>query len=426
MQVSVETTQGLERRMTVAVPADRIDTEVSNRLKSLCQRVRISGFRPGKAPLGVVQKQYGHQVNSEVLNEVVQNTFYEAVSQEKLRLAGYPRIEPKQRKTGEALEYIATFEVYPEVTLGGLDKIVIEQPEVDISENDVNGTIEKIRMQRKQWQSVDRASTQGDRMTIDFKGFIDGTPFAGGEAQDFVVELGAGRMIADFESNLVGKKAGEDTAFDVLFPADYFGKDVAGKTAHFEVKAKLVEASSLPEVDEAFIKGLGIEAGTHDALLADIRKNMERELQARIRSTVKKTVMDAVAQQNVFDLPRYLIDREIESLAKRFSGASGENSEAAGQLENEARRRVTLGLIFSEVIKDNAFKAEPRDVRESVEDIASTYERPEEVVQWYYSDKKRLEEVESLVLENKAVDWLLKNVSTKTRKQTFDEVMDIR
>ena len=424
MQVSVETIEGLERRMTVAVPADRIDSEVRNRLNSLSQRVRISGFRPGKAPISVIKQQYGQQVNNEVLSELVQNTFYEAVSQEKLRLAGFPRIEPKDRKVGDPLEYVAIFEVYPEVKLTGLDKVSVEKPQVEISEQDVNNTIDKIRAQRKQWHEVDRASENGDQATIDFKGFIDGTPFAGGEAEDFVVELGVGRMLGDFESNLLGKKAGEETAFDVNFPEDYFGKDIAGKTARFEVKVKKVEASGLAEVNEEFIKSMGIAEGTLDAFTADIRKNMERELQTRIRATVKKNVMDAVAQQNTFELPKSLIDREIENLTKRYSGADKDSAEVAGQLESEARRRVSLGLIFSEVIKEQAIKAESREVRESIEDIASTYERPEEVVQWYYADKQRLEEVESLVLENKAVDWLLNNVKVKEVKQTFDQMMD--
>ncbi len=422
MQVSVETTQGLERRMKVQVPADRIDNEVRTRLQNLSQRVRISGFRPGKAPMGVVQQQYGAQVGNEVLNEILQNTFYEAVTQEKLRLAGYPRIEPKARKAGETLEYVAVFEVYPDVQIKGLDKVSVEQLAADISEQDVNNTIDKIRAQRQQWNSVDRASQDGDQLTIDFKGSIDGVPFAGGEAQDFIVQLGSGRMISGFESNLAGKTPGSDTAFDVTFPADYFGRDVAGKTARFEVKVKKVEAPSLPAVDEEFIKGLGIAEGTHDALHADIRKNMERELRTRIRSLTKQRVMDAVVAQNQIDLPKFLIDREVEALAKRFPSA-GKDASGASELETEARRRVTLGLMFSEVIKTNSLKAESRDVREAVEDIASTYERPEEVVQWYYSDKNRLSEVESLVLENKAVDWLLNNVKVKNVQKTFDEIM---
>lgn len=424
MQVSVETTKGLERRMTVAVPADKIENEIKTRLTSLASRVKVSGFRPGKVPFGVVKRQYGGQVQSEVISELVQNSFYEAVIKEKLRLAGSPTIEPKARQEGEALEYTAVFEVYPDVEIKPLEKLKMEVPLVEITDADVGKTIDQIRGQRLVWNEVDRASQDGDQVLIDFKGSIDGVPFQGGEAEDFEVELGAGRMIAGFEDNLKGKSAGEQVSFTVTFPEDYFGKDVAGKEARFDCQVKAVKASSIPEVDEDFIKSLGIADGTVEGLNAEVRANMQRELESRIKGITKQRVMDLLADNNKIELPRALVDKEIEHMKQR-NPAAGTQADS-GDLETEARRRVTLGLILSEIINKNEFKAEAKDVRAAVEDIASTYERPEEVVQWYYADKKRLGDVESVVLEQKAVDWVAEQVSRKEKKQTFDDLMGIQ
>lgn len=424
MQVSVETTQGLERRMTVAVPADQIDTEINNRLTSLARRVKVSGFRPGKVPFGVVKRQYGGQVKDEVISELMQNSFYEAVIKEKLRLAGSPTIEPKQRGEGEALEYTATFEVYPEVELKPLDKLKLELPKGAIADKDVAATIEKIRSQRLVWNDVDRASQGGDQVIIDFKGSIDGVPFQGGEAEDFTVELGAGRMIAGFEENLTGRSTGDEVAFDVTFPEDYFGKDVAGKEARFDCKVKAVKASALPEIDEEFIKSLGISAGTSEALEEEVRANMQREMDGRVKGLVKQKVMDLLVDSNSFDVPKALVDKEIEYMKQRNPQA-GQQAADSGDLESEAHRRVSLGLILSEIINKNDFKAEAKEVRAQVEEIASTYERPEEVLQWYYADKKRLGDVESVVLEQKAVDWVTTQIKTTEKAQSFDDLMGI-
>lgn len=430
MQVSVETTTGLERKMKVAVPKDRIDSEVELRLKDLVGRVKIDGFRPGKVPVSVVRKKYGSQIRQEVLGDVMQSSFAEAVSQEKLRPAGMPQIDEVNDTDSDTLEYTATFEVYPEVKLGGLDKIKVERPVLEISDADIEKMLENIRSQRKAWQEVDRASQEGDQLTIDFVGTIDGEAFQGGSAEGVPLELGSKRMIEGFEDQLVGAKAGEERTVSVTFPEDYHSADLAGKAAEFAVKVTKVEEAVLPELNDDFVKSLGVAEGGLDALKQQVRENMEREGKQTIASRLKEQVFAALVDLNLVELPKALVDAEIESLVKQrkeamaqYGGAQVQDVDPT-QFEDQARRRVSLGLVLSEIIQQNDIKVPPARLRETVEGLAASYEQPEAVVKYYYSDKNRLAEVENIALEEMAVEWLMEQGSVTDKKTSFDELMN--
>jgi len=429
MQVSVESIDGLTRKLTVIVPAEEIESEIQKRLQSLTQKAKIQGFRPGKVPLSVVKRNYGTQVQKEVESEILQSTFYKAVTQEKLNPANTPHIEPKDRATGEVFEYIATFEVYPEITLAGFEGVEIDQPVVEMTDKDIDKVIDRLRNQKLEWKTADRPSQHGDKLTIDFKGFIDGEAFQGGEGKAVPIELGSKRMIKGFEEQLEGLSQGDERTLSLEFPEDYQSKELAGKPAKFEVNVVTVEAPIVPEIDEAFIKSVGIEAGTLDALRADVRKSMQRELDEKIKAVVKQRVMDKLLEINEIEVPNSLIDQEIEVLKQR-SGITAEqldNKEGedafSSALENEARRRVTLGLVLTETVKQNQLKVEPKKVRELVENLAASYEKPQEVVNYYYSDNKKLAEVESIALENETVEWIIAQTRVNDEKTTFDELM---
>lgn len=421
MQVSVQTLSGLERQITVAVPAERIDGEVKTRLDSLSKRVRIAGFRPGKVPLNVVKQHYGSQVQSEVLGEVLQSSFYEAVTQEKLRPAGAPHIHPKARASGQPLEYTATFEIYPDVQLRPLGGIEIEKPAAEITEQDVDQVVENIRKQRPRWVAVERASQVGDRVRVDFTGTKNGAEFAGNQGQDMVVEIGKRRMIPGFEEQLTGATAGAKLAFDLRFPADYHAKELADQEVHFEVVVNAVEESRLPDIDADFIRSLGISEPTVEALRQDVRQNMQRELNERARAVLKQNVMDALLKANPLDVPKALVQQEIQTLTKGQDGAG--MPELNAKLEDLGRRRVSLALILSEIVKQQNLKVDAKKLREAVEHFAATYEKPDEVVQWYYADKSRLRDVESYVLENEVVDWIAANVKIREVATTFDALI---
>lgn len=429
MQVSVETTQGLERKLTVSVPAEKIESEVQRRLQSLSKKAKLQGFRPGKVPFSVVQRTYGKQVQQEVEGEMLQSTFVEAVTQEKLNPANAPHIEPKTRGKGEAFEYIATFEVYPEINLASMEGVEIDTPVAEISDQDIDNVIERLREQNKKWQAVERACQDGDKVTIDFKGYVDDEAFAGGEAKAVPLELGSGKMIPGFEEQLIGSKAGDEPQLNVTFPDEYQSKELAGKQARFDTKVITVEEPVLAEINEEFIKNLGIEEGTLEAFRADVKKSMERELGEKIKSVVKQNVMDKLLEINQIEVPNALIDKEIDALQAR-SGLTSEQMALEGvgeamrkNLEDEARRRVTLGLVLSETVKQNDIKAEPGKVRELVESLAASYEKPQEVLQYYYGDKNRLAEIESVALENETVEWLMSQAKISESKTTFDDLM---
>jgi trigger factor len=427
MQVSVETTSGLERRMTIEVPKEKIDQEVKSRLKSLASKARISGFRPGKVPMKVIEKRYGNQVQQEVMGEVMQSSFYEALSQEKLMPAGQPHIEPKQvADEAHDLEFTATFEVYPEITLADMNAVKVEKPAVEIGEDDINKMIETIRKQRTTWQEVDREAKDGDQVIIDFEGKLDGEPFEGGSAKAAPIVLGSKRMIPGFEEQLMGVKAGEEKTLSVDFPDDYHAKDLAGKPATFDVTVQKVEEPQLPELNDEFAESMGVKEGGMAAFREQVKENMQRELDNKIKAQVKQQVMDGLLEQNRFDLPKALVDNEINALIEQRKQTLGRDDIDidATQFEEQAKRRVSLGLILSEIIKQHDIKVEPSKVREIVEHVASGYEHPEEVVKYYYADKQRLGEIENFALEEQVVDWVLEKAQVSDKKATFDEIMN--
>jgi trigger factor len=430
MQVSVETTKGLERRMKVAMPKKGIDSEVQKRLKSLAGRAKIDGFRPGKVPFGVIMKKYGGEVQAEVLNEMMQSSFYQAVTQEKLRPAGVPLIEPGDADSKDSVEFTATFEVYPEFELKGFNKIKVKRPVLEIADADIDKMLETIRKQRKTWQVVDRAGKNGDQVSVDFVGTIDGEEFQGGSAQNIQVELGAGRMIKGFDEQLVGSKAGDELTLSLSFPDDYHASELAGKPVEFATKVNKVEELVLPELDDKFIAEFGVKEGGLEALKVKVRENMEREAQQSIAAKVKEQLFDGLVELKLLDVPRALVDGEIETLVKQRQEAmqqygGGQMPETQpSEFEDQARRRVVLGLILAEVIKKNELKVQPAQLREKVENIAASYEHTEEVIKYYYGDKSRLAELENVTLEEMAVDSILEEAKVTDVKTPFDDLMN--
>ncbi len=429
MQVSVETTTGLERRMKIAVPKDRIESEVEKRLKSLGGRAKIDGFRPGKVPFSVIRKKFGSQVRQEVLGEVMQSSFVEAVSQEKLCPAGTPHIEMADAANDDSLEYTATFEVYPEVELKGLDSIKVERPVLEISDADIDKMLENLRKQRKTWAEADRPAQDGDQVTIDFEGTIGGEPFQGNTGEGVALELGSGRMIAGFEEQLIGKKAGDEFTLSVTFPEDYHAKELAGKSADFVTKVIKLEEPALPEIDDDFIAAFGISEGGVDALRVQVRENMLREGEQTVNNRVKDQVFDGLMALELMEIPRALIDAEINALVKqrqeamKHYGAPVQDVDPA-QFEDQAKRRVALGLILSEVIQENDLKVPPARLRETIEKMAASYERPDDVIKYYYSDKSRLAEMENIALEEMAVEWVREQAAITDKPISFDDLMN--
>ncbi len=430
MQISVETTQGLERKMTIEIPAKLVEDEVKKRLQQLAKTQRMPGFRPGKVPLSFIQKRFGKAVRAEVEAEVMRRSFFEAAVQEKINPAGAPRVEPLESEAGDQFKFAAYFEVYPEIEVQDFSQLEFEKPVAEVTEEDVDNMLEILRKQRATWEPVRRMARKGDQVVIDFRGTIDGEPFEGGEAKDFPVVLGEGKMLDDFENGLLKIKKGEERDIEVSFPEDYHNKELAGKTAVFHVVAKAVNGQKLPELDEAFVKQFGLEEGTVEALRAEVRKNMERELRQALRNQIKTAVFDALAEAYDFELPKALIDQEIDVLRQQMMQRLGAN---AGQqlpelpadlFEEEARKRVKLGLLLSELIKKHDIKADEEKIKELVEEMASAYDDPEGVVNWYMADKRRLAEFEGLVLENQVVDQILSEAKVKEVKKTFDEVMN--
>lgn len=431
MQVSVETTSSLERRLTVAVEEDRIADAVQSKLKDLTRTVKMKGFRKGKVPLKVVQQQYGSQVRQEVIGDVLQASFYEAVSQEKLRPAGMPTFDTKEMAPGKGLEYTATFEVYPEVAIADLSQQSIEKPVCEISDADVDNMIENIRNQNTAWETANRAAKEGDQINIDFKGMIDGEAFEGGEGKGMTVQIGQGRMIAGFEEGLKGAKSGDDLTLNLTFPDNYQAEHLAGKPVEFAIHVNTVEAPKLPEVDAEFAKKLGVSDGDLDKMRDEIRNNMQRELENKIKSRLKEGVMDKLLASHEIDVPAALIDNEAQALVNQMR--QNLVSQGMGQQDlkldpamfsEQAERRVKLGLIMSEIVKQHDLQVDPEKVKAMVESIAAPYEHPEEVVKWYYADKRRLAEVESLVFEEQVVDWVMDQVKVEEKGIEFNELMN--
>jgi trigger factor len=443
MQATIEKVSNLERRLNVALPMQEIEAEVESRLKRLARSVKMHGFRPGKVPYRLVQAQFGGQVRQEVLGDALQRSFGEAVRQQNLRVAGYPRFEPRApAPAGEAaaeatageippqVEFSATFEVYPEVTIGELSAATVARPVVTVGEAEVDKTVDILRKQRVHYHAVERGAQPGDRITIDYQGTVDGTPFEGGSGSDHSTILGEGRLLPEFERQVQGAEPGEQRKFELTFPEDYHGKDVAGKTAQFEVTVKQVAAPHLPDVNADFAKSLGIADGDLTKMRADVKANLEREVRRRRDARVKDQVMKTLLETSSIELPRALVQMEIERLMQGMRqdlanrGLKPENIPMPAEaFEPEARKRVTLGLIVAELVRRENLAARPEQVKAMVQDYAESYEKPEEVVRWYYQSQDRLREVESLVLENNVVEWVLSKAKVEDQPTDFDELM---
>jgi len=422
MDVSVENTGGLERRMTVQVPAERIEEQVKSRLESMSKTVRLDGFRPGKVPLKVIEKKYGKQVRLEVVDEVVNSTMQEALSQESIRPVGQPSVEPKAIQPGEPLEYVATFEVFPELN-GMLDYgFKVTKPVVEITNDDVENMLGNLQRQRVTWNMVERAAQQGDQVNIDFEGTVGGAPFAGNKAEQMSLVLGANTMIPGFEDQLAGVSAGDEKTLKVTFPADYSAAEVAGKEAEFQVKVNSVSEPVLPELDDDFARAFGIDESGMDGLREEITSNMQRELNGLITSKLKEQVFNGLLEANPVDVPRTMIESEIQQLQSQESGKGMDTS----ALEATAERRVKLGVLISEIVKLNNIQIDPDRVRSVVDTIAASYEKPEEVVQWYYGNQEMLAGVQSSVMEELAVEWVIANSGVEVAEEEtgFSDLVD--
>ncbi|MEB4593598.1 trigger factor [Candidatus Thiothrix sp. Deng01] len=426
MQVSVETTGNIDRKMTVAVPAEQIDKEVDKRLKGMVGRVRIDGFRPGKVPFSVVKKRYGDSVRFEVVEKLLGATFQEAASQEKLRVAGLPEIDLKNMEAGKDLEYVASFQIYPEVVIAGVETLAITRPVAEITEADLDKMIDIIRKQNQEWVDVDRAAAVGDMLKVDFAGTVDGEAFEGGAAEDYVVELGAGRMLKDFEDGLLGMKAGDEKTIDVAFPEDYHADNLKGKTAQFKLAVKQVREPAMPEVNEDFIKKFGVESGSVEEFRAEIKKNMQRELDNAIKTQLKQQVMDGLAELHAIDIPNALINDEIRYIRDEFSQNTGSQADNMPDelFAPQAERRVKLGLIVGEIIRQNALQRDPARVDAMLEAVAASYEEPEALKSYYRSNRQAMQTIEAAVMEEMIVDWAMEKATVTDEHRDFDSVMN--
>ena len=422
----------LERRLELSVQLDVIDREVQKNLKQMARTAKLPGFRPGKVPMNLVEQQYGSQARSDAIGTAVEKAFEDSVTEQKLRVAGRPRIEPKQ-SGASSLEFSAIFEIYPEINLGDVSGFEVNKPGLTVTDAEVDKTLDVLRKQRTQFAKVERAAADDDRVVIDFTGRRDGEIFKGGQAADFPMLLGSGKMLAEFEDAVRGMKAGETKTFDLTFPEDYQAKDLAGAKVQFELTVKRVEGPELPELDAEFAKSLGIADGDLAKMREEVRENLEREVKKRLNTRIKNLVMDVLVQANPIDVPNSLVEAESYQMAR----AAVRDIEARGMsakdipiqpawFSEQAVRRVSLGLIIAELVKDKQLFAKPEQVRKVIDEFAETYENPSEVVRWYYSQPQHLAEAESLVLENNVVDWVLANAKVVEKPITFDELMESR
>ena len=431
MQANLETLSSLERRLSVTLPLDKVNSEVESRLKRLARTVKLHGFRPGKVPMKIVEQQFGGQVRQEVLGDAVQQSFGEAVKEKNLRVAGYPRIEVRPGDApADKFEYVATFEVYPEVTIGALAQVKIERPVVNINHAEVDKTIDILRKQRTHYHVVDRGAQSGDQVRMDYRGTLAGEAFDGGTGADQNALLGSGQLLADFERNLIGMKAAESREFDVHFPDEYHGKEVAGKDARFAVQVKEVREPHVPEADAAFARSLGVTDGDLSKMRADVKANLEREVKRRAETRVKDQVMKSLLDATRVEVPRALLDLEIERLMQNMRHDLEQKGLKPDQIpmpkeafEPEALRRVSLGLILAEMVRLHKLEAKPDQIKAVIQEYAQSYEKPEEVVRWYYQQAERLREVESIVLEDNVVQWTLSNANVEDKPTAFDELM---
>lgn len=433
MTVTVETLEKLERKITLTLPADVIQNEVTRRLKDVARKVKMDGFRPGKVPMSVVAQQYGYSVHYEVMQDKVGEAFATAANEAQLRVAGQPRITEKEGAPEGQLTFDAVFEVYPEVKIGDLSAVEIEKVSTEVTEAAIDRTLDILRKQRRTFaqRAADQAAVDSDRVTIDFAGKIDGEPFEGGKAEGFQFIVGDGQMLKEFEDAVRGMKTGESKTFPLAFPADYHGKDVAGKTADFLVTVNKIEAAHLPEVDEAFAKSLGIAEGTVEALRADIQKNLAREVRHRVLARNKQAAMDALSAAAELDLPKSVVQAELDRLVegaradlKQRGIKDADKAPIPEDLfRTQAERRVRLGLVVAEVVRAHHLHATPEQIKTHIEDLAASYERPADVVRWYQSDNRRMAEIEAVVIENNVTDYVLSQAKVTDKAVSFDELM---
>ena len=433
MAVTVETLEKLERKITLSVPLSTIKTEVDSRLKRLARTVKMDGFRPGKVPMKVVADRYGYSVQYEVLNDKVGEAFASAASEAELRVAGQPRITEKEGAPEGEVTFDAVFEVFPEVQIEDLADAEIEKFSAEVTDDAIDKTIDILRKQRRTFaqRPQDAAAQDSDRVTVDFEGKLDGEPFEGGSAADFQFLVGEGQMLSEFEEAVRGMKVGASKTFPLAFPEDYHGKDVAGKTADFLVTLKKLEAANMPEINDALAKSLGIADGTVDGLRADIKKNLEREVKFRVLARNKQAVMDALLTKAELDLPNASVQAEIERLTeaaradlKQRGVKDADKAEIPADIfRPQAERRVRLGLVVAELVRSNELHAKPEQLKAHIDELAASYEKPEDVVRWYFGDRQRLGEVEAVVVENNVVDFVLEKAKVTDKALTFDELM---
>ena len=429
MQVSVETTQGLGRRLSITIKAEDITKAVDKELINTAKKVRIDGFRKGKVPLKIVEQRYGASILQDALSDLMQRNFVDAIIQEKLNPAGAPTYTPKEYKNGEDYTFTVEFEVYPEIKVENLDKIEVEKPIAQVADADIETMIETLRKQQGTWKEVEKAAEEQYRVTLDFVGQVDGAEFEGGKANDFALVLGQGRMIPGFEDAIIGHKAGDKFDINVTFPENYHAENLKGKPAVFASTLKKVEELELPELTEDVVKRFGIVDGTVESLRAEVRKNMTRELNATIRNKVKTQAIDGLVKNNEIDVPVALIDREVDVLRQqalsRFGGNVKQGMELPKELiEAEAKKRVTTGLLFSEIIESNKLTADESRVQALIDEIATAYEDPKEVLEYYRKDKKAMENMRAVALEDQVVDLLLASAKVTEKNYSFSELMN--
>jgi trigger factor len=429
MQVSVEKTSELSRKMTVSLPEEMLQEKMDARFKSLAREVKVDGFRPGKVPVRVVKKMYSDRVKGEVVGDLIQTTYFDALQEQKLTPVGQPHIHEVDDAKG--FEYTAEFEVYPELSLDALPTLEIKQPIASLEQADKDAVIKKLRDQKKSWDVVERASAKDDQIKINFSGVCDGENFTDGKVENHAVEIGKEAMIPGFEDELIGLEAGNNKTFKVNFPEEYGNEKLAGKEAEFEIEVITVEAATLPEIDEEFIKAYGVEDGTIESFNADVNSNLENELAQGLKQKLKNAVMDELYEKVQVTVPNALIDQEIETLMQPYLANAKKQNLNVDDLdlpkdifEVQAKRRVTLGLVLGEIIKANDIKIDDDKVRSMVEEMASRYESPEEFVSWYYADEKRLNEIKQMVLEEQTVDWIVGQAKVTEEKVSFNDVME--
>ncbi|MBT9590994.1 MAG: trigger factor [Thiobacillus sp.] len=429
MQANLEVLEGLARRLDISVPMDQLETEVQSRLKRLARNVKMDGFRPGKAPLGAVARQHGPGVRQEVLGETLQTRFGDAVQENQLKIAGYPRFEPKAGQTDTAeMTFSASFEVYPEVRIDDLSTGKISRAVVGLGEAEVMKTLEVLQKQRRTFETADKAAAEGDLLKFDYQGTVDGVAFEGGKGEDFAAVIGEGRLLKDFEQSLTGLKAGDSKGFALTFPAEYAARELAGKTAHFEVQVKEVQAPVLSPVDAEFAKALGVEDGNVETLKAEVKSNLEREVKRRVQTKLKEQTMELLLQKSTLDLPQSLVAMETDRLRSMTEADMQQRGVqtmklSADMFTGQAERRVRLGLILAEIVQTHKLVAQPEQIRALILEQAQSYEEPEQVMQWYYQSPERMQEIESLALEENVVAWVAGQAQVEDVTTSFEELM---